>query len=68
MMCLKTRNDVLEMKEKMLLQNQNEEFENGDESGEEGSTHAKSADMDEDESEEDVVAEESNSDMLFTLI
>ncbi|WVZ04030.1 hypothetical protein V8G54_024836 [Vigna mungo] len=53
------------MKEKMSLQNQNEEIKNEDGSDEEESTPIEFANMDEDESEEENVAEESNNDMLL---
>lgn len=65
MMCLETRDIVLEMKERSLPQNQEMDDENEEVSEEEGSTPNESARMSEDESIEEDNAEESNSDMLL---
>lgn len=65
MMCLETRDIVLEMKERSLPQNQEMDDENEEVSEEEGSTPNESARMSEDESIEKDNAEESNSDMLL---
>ncbi|KOM48322.1 hypothetical protein LR48_Vigan07g202600 [Vigna angularis] len=63
-MCQATRDDVLEIKEHLKLNNPDED-DNEDESGEEGSTPDESTRMNVDESEEEDIAEESNSDMLL---
>lgn len=65
MMCLETRDIVLEMKERSLPQNQEMDDENEEVSEEEGNTPNESARMSEDESIEKDNAEESNSDMLL---